>query len=212
MRQLVQPAKQDRSRETQDRILRATERLLRREQFEAISVRRIIEEARTSIGSFYARFRDKNALLPVLYAEYEVQLQERLARLQESTANARSLEAVAGYIVEHFIDMYGDIPNFSRALYEYATRSPKAAESRRLAERRYKQYTFLLDVLLSFRREIKHADPPRAVELALYFMVVACRNRLLYPLAPQTRMVKIAKQELKLELVRQLTGYLRNPT
>ena len=79
---LVQPPKQDRSRDTKDRILRATEKLLRREAFEAVSVRRIIEEARTSIGSFYARFRDKNALLPVLYAEYEVQLEQRLNRLR----------------------------------------------------------------------------------------------------------------------------------
>jgi len=212
MSQLVQPPKQDRSRRTQDRILRATEKLLRREQFEAIPLRRIIDEAGTSIGSFYARFRDKNALLPVLYAEYEGQLQERLVRLQRSTANARSLETVAGHIVEHFVDTYGEIPNLSRALYEYATRSPRAAESRQLADRRYKQYKFLLDALLSFRDEITHDDPPRAVELALYFMVVACRNRLFYPLAPQTRIVKISKQELKQELVRQLTGYLRNPT
>ncbi len=129
MSQLVQPAKQDRSRKTQDRILRATEKLLRREQFEAISVRRIVEEAGTSIGSFYARFRDKHALLPVLYAEYEVQLQERLVRLQRCTANARSLETAAGYIVEHFVDTYGEIPNLSRALYEYATRSPRTTES-----------------------------------------------------------------------------------
>ncbi len=207
---LVQPAKQDRSRDTKDRILRATEKLLRREAFEAVSVRRIIEEARTSIGSFYARFRDKHALLPVLYAEYEVQLEQRLNRLRKSTGNARSLEAAAGLIVEHFLVTYGEIPNLSRALYEYATRSPAAAESRNLAERRYRQYSFLLDALMSFRPEITHPDPPRAVELAVYFMVVVCRNRLLYPLAPQTRMVRISKRELKLELVRQLTGYLRS--
>ncbi len=207
---LVQPAKQDRSRDTKDRILRAAEKLLRREAFEAVSVRRIIEEARTSIGSFYARFRDKNALLPVLYAEYEVQLEQRLNRLRKSTGNARSLEAAAGLIVEHFLVTYGEIPNLSRALYEYATRSPAAAESRNLAERRYRQYSFLLDALMSFRPEITHPDPSRAVELAMYFMVVVCRNRLLYPLAPQTRMVRISKRELKLELVRQLTGYLRS--
>lgn len=76
----------------------------------------------------------------------------------------------------------------------------------------YKQYKFLLDALLFFRDEITHADPPRAVEFAVYFMVVASRNRLFYPLAPQTRMVKISKEELKRELVRQLTGYVRNPT
>ena len=209
MSKLVQPAKQDRSRETQDRILRATQELMRKESFEAISVRRIIEQANTSIGSFYARFRDKDALLPVLYAEYEDQLQESLVRLRKSTMNARSLEAVAHYIVEHFVEMYGDIPNLMRALFEYATRSPKATDSRQLADRRSKQYSFLSEALLAFRSEITHPDPPRAVELAIYFIVVACRNRLLYPLAPQTRMLKISEPELKRELVRQLTGYLR---
>jgi len=208
MSQFLQPAKQDRSRETQDRILRATERLLEKEPFESISVRRIIKQAGTSIGSFYARFRDKNALLPVLYEEYEEQLQFRLVRLQKSTAGASSLEEVAGMIVRHFVETYGEIPNLSRALYEFATRSPKAAESKKLAERRRKQYLFLFDALLSFRSQITHHDPQRAVELGVYFMVVACRNRLLYPLAPQTRTLKISQQELKLELVRTLTGYL----
>ena len=111
--------------------------------------------------------------------------------------------------MHHFIKMYGEIPNLSRALYEYATRSPKAAESKKLAKRRYTQYSFLLDALLRFRDDITHPDPQRAVELAVYFMVVACRNRLLYPLAPQTRVLSISKQELTQELVRQMTGYLR---
>ena len=206
----LHPPKQDRSRETQARILKATARLLEKEAFESISVRRIVDEAGTSIGSFYARFRDKNALLSVLYAEYEEQLQARLARLEESTADARSLEEVAELIVLHFVDTFGEIPNLSRALYEYATRSPEAAESKKLAERRRTQYSFLLDALLSFRDVITHSDPVRAVDLGLYFVVVACRNRLLYPLAPQTRTLMISKKELKLELVRLLTAYLGN--
>ncbi len=210
MDQPLQPAKQNRSRETQDRILRATEKLLAREPFESISVRRITREAGTTIGSFYARFRDKHALLPVLYAEYEQKLQTSLARLQESTANARSLDEVAELIVLHFVNTYGEIPNLSRALYEHATRSPQAAESKKMARRRYQQYSFLFDALLSRGDEIRHPDPPRAVELGLYFMVVACRNRLLYPFAPQTRTLKISQPELKSELVRLLTGYLRN--
>lgn len=209
MDQLLQPAKQDRSRKTQDRILRATEKLLGKEPFESISVRRIIKEAGTTIGSFYARFRDKDALLPVLYAQYEEQLQSRLTRLQQSTTNALSLDEVAELVVQHFVDTFGEVPNLSRALYEYATRSPQAAESKKLARQRHKQYSFLFDSLLSFRNEITHDDPQRAVELGVYFMVVACRNRLLYPLAPQTRTLKISKKELKLELVRLLTGYLR---
>lgn len=210
MRRTLHPPKQDRSRETQARILHATAKLLEKELFESISVRRIVNEAGTSIGSFYARFPDKSALLSVLYAEYEKQLEVRLARLQESTANAHSLEELAELIVEHFVVIFGEIPNLSRALYEYATRSPKSTESKSVAQRRRKQYSFLLDALLSFRAEIAHPDPVRAVDLGLYFVTVTCRNRLFYPLAPQTRTLKISKKELKLELVRLLTVYLRN--
>ena len=210
MNRPLHPPKQERSRDTQARILQATATLLEKEPFESISVRRIIDEAGTSIGSFYARFRDKDALLSVLYAEYEEQLQTRLARLEEAIANAGSLEEVSELIVDHFVTTFGQIPNLSRALYEFATRSPQALESKKLAERRRKQYSFLLDALLSFHAEITHADPVRAVDLALYFVVVACRNRLHYPLAPQTRTLKISKKELKLELVQLLTGYLRN--
>lgn len=210
MSEHLQPARQDRSKKTQDRILRATERLLASEPFESISLRRIIKEAGTSIGSFYARFRDKDALLPVLYAEYETKLQTRLTQLQESTASATSLDEVAELMVAHFVDTYGEIPNLSRALYEYATRSPGSAESKKLARQRGRQYSFLYNALLAFQSEFTHDDPQRAVELGLYFMVVACRNRLLYPLAPQTRTLKISQKELRRELSQVLTGYLRS--
>ena len=210
MSQLVQPAKQDRSRKTQDRILQATSKLLETEPFESISVRRIIEEARTSIGSFYARFRDKEALLPVLYAEYEQQLGRRIRKLRVSTSQAESLEELARLIVKHLMEI-GEVPNLSRALYEYATRAPHSAESSDLSKRRREQYRFLLDALLRFRDEITHDDPERAVELAVYFAAVTCRNRLLYPMAPHTRTLKLSKRELEAELVTLLTGYLVNP-
>lgn len=212
MSEIIQPAKQERSRETQDRILRATENLLEKETFEAISIRRIISEAETSIGSFYARFRDKDALLPVMYAKYEQQLESQLIKLRKSTDNAQSLDELVEMIVQHFLERYGEIPNLSRALYEYGTREPRSAESKRLAKTRRKQYSFLLDNLMRFQSDITHTDPERAVELGLYFMIVACRNRLLYPLAPMTRTLKISQKELKLELERLLTGYLKSPT
>ena len=76
MKELVRTSQQSRSRATQERILNATAKLLRGNPFESISVRRIVEEAETSIGSFYARFRDKDALLPVLYAQSEEAAQQ----------------------------------------------------------------------------------------------------------------------------------------
>lgn len=209
MGELVNPAKQERSRKNQVRILEATEMLLRAQPFEAISVRDIVAAANTSIGAFYSRFRNKEALLPVLVSEQEARLAGKLVRLKKQTANARSMEELADYAISHFVTRYGESPNLSRAVYEYATRRRGASESRRHARQRYDQYSFLIDALLAFKSEITHADPARAVELALYFAIVACRNRLLYPDGPQTRVVGISKSELKTELVRQLCSYLR---
>ena len=209
MREPLHPSKQDRSRKTQERILAATARLLKEHSFESISVRRIVAEANTSTGSFYARFRDKSALLPVLYADYERQLEVRLTRLQAATADAATLDEVAELFAQHLVATVGEIPNLSRALYDYATRSPKSAEAKALGKRRRKQYGFVIDALLSFRDEITHPDPERAADLGLYFVAVVCRNRLLYPMAPQTQTLAITQRELRTELARLLTGYLR---
>lgn len=209
MKQILQPAKQERSQKTQERILRATERLLKNESFESISVRRIVNDARTTIGSFYARFRDKDALLPVLYANYETRLTKQLSRLEQELSTAKSMDIAAGLIVKHFVKLCGESPNLSRALFEYATRSPHSKESRNLSQRRMTQYSFVSDSLFRFANEIRHPDPKRATELGVYFVVVCCRNRLFYPLAPQTRALKISKPELESELIRLLTGYLR---
>lgn len=57
------PALQQRSRKTVDAIARAALRLLRTSSYEEITVERIVAEAKSSTGSFYARFPSKEDLL-----------------------------------------------------------------------------------------------------------------------------------------------------
>ncbi len=210
MNQALRPAKQERGKKTQDRILQATKKLLASKSFESISVRQIVRQAKTSIGSFYARFQDKHALLSVLYAEYEQQLSRRVETLRRAVDRADSLEETAQLIVSHFVDRYGQIPNLNRAIFEFATRHPESEELEVLSQKRRQQYDFVLDALSKYDSEITHENPKRAAELAFYFTVVACRNQLLYPHAPQARTLKVSKKELKAELTRLMTGYLCN--
>jgi AcrR family transcriptional regulator len=62
--------KQARSRESQRKILDATLTLLEDRHFEAITIADIAELAGMAVGNFYKRFKNKEALLPPLYAEY----------------------------------------------------------------------------------------------------------------------------------------------
>src|SRR4051812_17121460 len=78
-RTLKAQPRQARSRETLRRLLDAAERLLVLKHFEDISIQEILRESGVSAGSFYARFRSKEDLLPHLYQEYSASLRARMA-------------------------------------------------------------------------------------------------------------------------------------
>jgi len=60
------PAKQERSRQTLRRLLDATSTLLQNKSFDDISITEIVESADSSVGAFYARFKDKEGILEQL--------------------------------------------------------------------------------------------------------------------------------------------------
>jgi AcrR family transcriptional regulator len=60
---LVKAPCQQRSRDSQERILRAAEALIKTKGFEALTTAEVVRRSRTSIGTLYARFGDKTALL-----------------------------------------------------------------------------------------------------------------------------------------------------
>ena len=57
---------QARSQETLDRFLEAADSLLREQPFDDITVAKIVQRAERTVGSFYARFSDKDALVRTL--------------------------------------------------------------------------------------------------------------------------------------------------
>lgn len=63
--------RQSRSRDTEERILRALGELLAESRFEDVSVQQVAARAGVSVGGFYARFGSKDdALLHLMYAGY----------------------------------------------------------------------------------------------------------------------------------------------
>lgn len=77
----IRPPVQDRSQRTLERLLDATEKLLEKRPFEEISVQQIVSAARSSVGSFYARFPTKYALFQALHERY---VQESLLTTSEA--------------------------------------------------------------------------------------------------------------------------------
>ena len=72
---MLHPTHQARSRESLERLLIATETLLARGRtLEDLKVAEIAAEAGLSVGAFYARFKNKASLLPLLQTRYGEQV------------------------------------------------------------------------------------------------------------------------------------------
>lgn len=113
----VKPAQQNRSRDTHARIVAAAERLLEGGRAWAdLSVAELVAEADASVGAFYHRFKDKDALLHVLQIELYAQGAATAARAHALGAQAAPLDALVRAFVTLAIASYRDQRGLRRAL------------------------------------------------------------------------------------------------
>jgi AcrR family transcriptional regulator len=155
---------QARSRDTLDRILDATEHLLEKKTFEEISVAEIARKAKSSVGSFYARFPDKDSLLlelqKRLFAESLLTAEQALA--PESWEDV-PLSEIIPVAVAFMCSAYGERLGLRRALL---ARMVSDARFRRPATELASKVCVLLVELFSTRSgEIGHPDLPVAIDM-----------------------------------------------
>lgn len=194
----VHPPKQIRSRRTLERLVGASLAILEEEGPDALTVQAIVERAKSSVGSFYARFDGKDDLLEYLGA-----------RLW-SEATERWNEVLAGRTWED--ESLADLARGAVRLLDEAGRTRgttlKALNQAGGGGDAYVEFRdHVLDglgtVLLSRRQEITHPDPQTAVRLGL--MAVAG----LLDRASAGRLPGTPTRRLVEESERLLLGYLQ---
>ena len=111
--------KQARSKETQRKILEATLALLEDRHFEAMTIVDIASLAGMAVGNFYKRFKNKEALLPHLYAEYNQRFQVFAESMQVETAGEPWLQIVKGTV-----DFFSANKGLIRALHLHSRLNP----------------------------------------------------------------------------------------
>ncbi len=111
------PVKQSRSQKTRDRLLAAGFRLLRRKDFDQLSVADIARAAGCAVGSFYQRFFDRDqyfyALAEMRRAQSGAQLEAWYESATAETIVARAIERELGFVLE--------APDFWRAALKRGT-------------------------------------------------------------------------------------------
>jgi AcrR family transcriptional regulator len=157
---------QSRSRETQARIVRAAETLFAERGYDGASVQDITAKARCSVGSFYARFKDKESLFLHSHDQHCAELLQRMAFLCDlfEAENSR-LEIVVHQIVRALFLFAGRRRTLTRVFMQ---RSAEDADFQARYATVWKQVQGLLQAALLRRRgEINRPEPERAVAFTL---------------------------------------------
>jgi AcrR family transcriptional regulator len=202
----VRPPRQVRSQQTLDRILDAAEALVAEKGFEDATVGEVVRRAGSSVGAFYARFPDKDALLYALYERY----------LEQATATAddaldperwrgRTVPEVLAAVVRFLVAIYRAQGGLIRA---FVLRNHTDPEFRARQERLSHHVSRRLSALLLDRREeIAHPDPERAAAFGLTMTFATIEGAVLFG-ETRSRALALSDDDLAAELTRAYLAYL----
>ncbi len=162
----IRPPCQARTHRTLARILDASEELLADRDFANISVAEIARRAGSSVGAFYRRFRDKDALLHALHERYN---EEAFATAEVALDPDRWAHATVPEILEAFVcflvQIDGDRRGLRRAVAQLS--SVDAAFLERSMRLRRNLTDEVSGLLQSRRMEIDHPEPSVAASFVL---------------------------------------------
>ncbi len=205
---LIKP-KQARSQKTLERVLSVAEELICAGTFDRVTVAEIVNLAGTSVGAFYARFSDKEALRHVL--------QERFVWRAEATVNeitelshwaGRPLAEVVHGVVAGLADLLRlERGGFLSLVAGWRLRGqPEARErSRRIDGLLWARVETLL---LERKYEIAHPRPELAIRVGLSMVIWTLREHLVFG-ASGPGPVGVVNDDLVAELGAAYLAYLQ---
>lgn len=172
----LRPPQQERSRRTLDRIVRAALELFAERGVERTSIQDIVDRADSSVGSFYARFEGKDAL--VRYLESRV-WEEARERWDEAIAGRSweelSLETLVEGVVELLVRLHGEDAGRRAALRAAGvpggSDDPAGAFHARAEDD-------LSRLILAHRGQLAHPEPERAAAFGYRIVVASLRDLL----------------------------------
>jgi AcrR family transcriptional regulator len=203
------PPQQTRSQATLDRILDAAESVLGEKSFGEATLAEIMDRAGVTVGAFYRRFPDKDALLHLLDTRFFAELHE-LAQtaLGEAQWDGASVPEIVHRFTEATVQLYKARRGLLRSLFLRARTDPVIMQSARDVNAHYLKR--LRTLLLARADQLGHPSPDRAVELGFMIFIGALRETVLFgEVWPNPQAV--VDDGLPKELARAYLAYLGAP-
>lgn len=200
------PSAQARSAATAARILDAVLALLDRHDFDRITVPQIVARAGCSVGAFYGRFRDKEALLEALDELYVERFAARLEQTwKQPGAGNEPLDGTVRATVAALVDFHRRHAGLVRTLVLRARRKPDAGYRQR--EQRVNGLVPGFVALVQRRvPRLKGRASQRSLAFATVMVLLALREMVLWEHLGQ--LVPMSDEELIRELTRAFLAYV----
>ena len=199
---------QTRSRQTLEKILDATERLLESNVFEQLTVKEILREAGVSTGSFYARFDSKDDVLRDLYRRYREDLNSLLedgSLFEDSKGDDLStvIETILRRILERMEKRRGLIRTVVQHMRHYPDATGSAEQQAALRAR-----DLGVDSILKCRHEISHPRPREAARMIMFTLAAVTREFVLFDYTPHTVQLQLKRERFIRETTSMMANYV----
>jgi AcrR family transcriptional regulator len=206
MSPVTQP-QQKRSQRTQAKLLDASEAALQENDFDKISIQEIATRAGVSVGAFYARFSDKEALRECLIDRYLENIVSSSAEFSsESSSRGLDLAGKAEAFITLVVQGCRDRRGLMRMRYLHKITNDSSGFPQRPRERQMiKNIERFFEPCLA---EIDHPDPAFALTFALRLVDTMAAHAVLLDQEIGSSYGSIVDRELIDELVRAFLGYL----
>jgi AcrR family transcriptional regulator len=199
-------AKQARSGETERRLLDAAESLIQEKGLADASIPEIVRRAGSSVGGFYARFADKDALLRALEDRFFQELAQRLERLADAQRwGDAPLSRIVEACVHELVSVTRARANLMQAFLFRAAQNPEFQAD---ALRFRAQVAGRLTKLVALRGDrIGHPDPGLAVEFGVQ-LAFGLMFQIVLTGEVRVRGRALSDSELRREIERNFLSYL----
>jgi AcrR family transcriptional regulator len=202
----VAAPKQARSEETLYRILNAAEALISEKGLADASIPEIVRRAGSSVGGFYARFRDKNELLRALEERFFIELSETVDELSDPERwTGASLPDVVRSLVAELVGTFRERQALIAAFAFRASHDPEfIADSLRFRQSVSRR---IVALIMTRADEVAHSEPALAIDFCVQLAFSLMHQVVVFgEVRADERTLSDAR--LELEITRNFLAYL----
>ena len=204
---MVRKPQQARSILSMARMLDAADALFAEGGDEALTVEAVVERSSTSVGSFYARFGDRNGLLEAMHERFLERLGAGSQMAIQAAVRQKTLVGALEVLLTHMFAIVREYRNSARFFVMYRSTDVKLRTQGIQANAFFAR--MFADLVMRYQKEIAHAKPANAADVAWRMTFAMFAQQVMFE-NQEVSGVAISDKALVRELARCLTAYLKS--